>query len=541
MMRLNLKRALVFCACVASLCASAPSWSQPTNTPPAPEDARVADMGADMSADMGAAPATPQPAAVVSVAQRLNEAFSQVEALQKVTASFDKGVVTLRGETTSPSMRDQAQALAQRMDGVLLVNNLIIVDTPAVSGSQADANSASANQASSRDEAIELQLRSVFAQVPELNQLQVNVRSGVVSLRGQVANLELGQRAEALAQKLDGVAFVNNQLEVSTDISMRISPAWLKMQSLWNGLISRLPLLVVGLLILALALWGSKRISQLKGPFKRLDDRPLLGELVRQIIRTVIVIGGLLFVLELFGITSLVGAVLGTAGVAGVALGFAFRDIVENYLASILLSIRHPFRKGDFVKVGDYEGKVTRMTTRDTVLMSIDGNHLRVPNAYVFKSIICNYTLNPMRRFDFVVGVGNGESLSEVKRLALEALTQVEGILPDPAPYMIIDDLGDFSVLCHFYGWVDQGRSDLFGVRSEAIRRVKLAMDEAQIDLPEPIARRVMYQPPSASRAVHPKDDPSHALLDQEANPQSHLDRQVAQDDSTNREEDLLG
>lgn len=382
------------------------------------------------------------------------------------------------------------------MDGVLLVNHLVIVDTPSISAAQADASSANTNQASSRDEAIETQLRSVFSQVPELSQLQVSVRSGVVSLRGQVANLELGQRAEALAQKLEGVAFVNNQLEVSTDISMRISPAWLKMQSLWNELISRLPLLVVGLIILALALWGSKQITQLKGPFKRLDNRPLLGELVRQIVRTVIVIGGLLFVLELFGITSLVGAVLGTAGVAGVALGFAFRDIVENYLASILLSIRHPFRKGDLVKVGDYEGKVTRMTTRDTVLMSIDGNHLRVPNAYVFKSIICNYTLNPMRRFDFVVGIGNSESLTEVKRLSLEALSLVEGVLGDPAPYMIIDDLGDFSVLCHFYGWVDQRRSDLFSVRSEAIRRVKLALNEAQVDLPEPIARRVMYQAP---------------------------------------------
>lgn len=533
----NVLKRLNGAACAAlCLCLASPVAAQQPDAPPV-----AADMGQDLGAATSDAPSAATSPEDHPVAKTLNSAFAQVEALSRVSASFKDGVLTLRGAALSPAMRDQANALAQRQPGVLLVNDLIKIDAPAEQTTRAAAPRPETR--SSQDEQLQRNLEAIFAQVPELSQVRVLVSAGVVQLRGQVSDLETAQRVEQLAQKLDGVVFVSNRLEVSTEIKTRISPAWQKAQSLYNGLISRLPLLLIGLVVLALAWFSARVITQSDRLFRYFNDRPLLGELVRQIVRTVIVLGGVLFVLELFGITSLVGALLGTAGVAGVALGFAFRDIVENYLASILLSIRHPFRKGDFVQIGDYQGKVSRMTTRDTVLLTLDGNHLRIPNAYVFKSTICNYTLNPKRRFDFIVGVGVNESLVDAKQLGLDAIRSVEGVLDDPAAFMLIDDLGDFSVLCHFYAWVDQERCDLFTVRSEAIRQVKLAFDKAQIDMPEPSARRYVYARDEVAKAASPSkaDDGRSALQDAGANATDQLDALASEDLSAQEEgPDLL-
>jgi len=99
------------------------------------------------------------------------------------------------------------------------------------------------------------------------------------------------------------------------------------------------------------------------------------------------------------------GTLLGGAGVLGLAISFAVKDSMENYISSIMLSIRQPFRAQEHVVINDYEGVVVRLTSRSTVLMTLDGNHLRIPNATVFKAVILNYTRNPQRRFDFVLGV----------------------------------------------------------------------------------------------------------------------------------------
>ena len=107
----------------------------------------------------------------------------------------------------------------------------------------------------------------------------------------------------------------------------------------------------------------------------------------------------------MLGAGALLGAVLGGAGVVGLALGFAMKDTIENYVSSLMLSLRQPFRANDKVKIDDYEGRVVRLTTRATILMTDDGNHLRLPNSKVFKAVIVNYTRNPQRRFEFILQI----------------------------------------------------------------------------------------------------------------------------------------
>jgi small conductance mechanosensitive channel len=249
------------------------------------------------------------------------------------------------------------------------------------------------------------------------------------------------------------------------------------------------PLFVVGLVVILTAWfiggWLSKRHA-----LERVGKRnPFLRDLARTTVRWGITLIGVLIALEVLNATAIVGAILGTAGVLGVALGFAFKDILENYLAGVLLSLRQPFKPRDLVEIDGNEGHVIALTSRATILMTLDGNHLRLPNALVFRSVALNYTRNPTRRFGFEVGIGVGEDLVHAQRVGIEALRTVPGVVDTPPPRAFVIGLGESSVQMRYHGWVDQRSHDYLLVRSEAVRIVKEALDAQNVDLPEPIYR----------------------------------------------------
>lgn len=155
---------------------------------------------------------------------------------------------------------------------------------------------------------------------------------------------------------------------------------------------------------------------------------------------------GVFLALDILDLTVLAGAMLGTAGVVGLAIGFAFNDIIENDLAGLLLSVRRPFDIHYLVRIEFHMGWV-RFTPSELVLMTLEGNHVRLPNAMVFKSFIYNYNIKPLRRFDFGVGVGVDEDLAEVQTKGCGVLREMAGTMADPAPFMRVEGLGDFNVL----------------------------------------------------------------------------------------------
>jgi small conductance mechanosensitive channel len=244
------------------------------------------------------------------------------------------------------------------------------------------------------------------------------------------------------------------------------------------------PQLVLALLVVLLAQWLSRFIGNRLHLIKVRSQNPYMSGLVRMIVRTAILLIGILIALDLLGLTSVVGAVLGSAGVVGLVLGFAFRDIAENYIAGILLSVRRPFEPGDHVSIENREGRVISVNSRTTVLMTMDGSHLQLPNSLVFKSVVLNYSKNPTRRFDFAMLIDGSQSIREAQTLAIAAIAGVEGVLDDPAPSWTVVEYGAAGIQLRFFGWLDQRESDLGKVRSEAIRRVKAAFAKGGIESP---------------------------------------------------------
>jgi small conductance mechanosensitive channel len=255
------------------------------------------------------------------------------------------------------------------------------------------------------------------------------------------------------------------------------------------GLLAALPMLLVAL-VLVWVFWLFGRWLSRSALLTRVASRnPFVRDLAQTTTRWTIAVIGIVVALDLLNATAVVSAILGTAGVFGLALGFAFKDTLENYLAGVLMSVRQPFAPHDEVVIDGHHGSVVSMSSRATVLMTLDGNHLRLPNALVFRSVMLNYTRNPARRFEFDVGVGVQEDLVEAMRIGTDMLGSLEGVMVKPPPRAFIQSLGDSNVQIRYYGWVDQRTHDYLLVRSEAIRTVKLALDGAEMDMPEPIYR----------------------------------------------------
>ena len=248
-------------------------------------------------------------------------------------------------------------------------------------------------------------------------------------------------------------------------------------------------MLLLALAVVALFWWLGRLVGARRALFRSVAPNGFIAELLGGLARILVVLLGVFLALSLLDATSIIGTVLGAAGIVGLAVGFAVRDTVENYIASILLSLRTPFLARDYVRIDEHEGHVARLTSRATVLISLDGNHIRIPNSTVYKAIIVNYTRDPARRFTFTVGVDTDLSLEEAQQVALDAMHGVGGVLDDPPAKVIVAELGDSNVSLEVLAWVDQRESDFFKTRGVAIREVKQAFDAAGIVMPEPIYR----------------------------------------------------
>ncbi len=284
-------------------------------------------------------------------------------------------------------------------------------------------------------------------------------------------------------------------------------------------LVANAPLLIIAILIVLLSLWLGGFVSRRMRVLTRISrSNPYMDGLLRNTVKTIIVLAGVLTALNLLNATSLVSAVLGSAGVVGLVLGFAFKDIAENYVAGILLSLRQPFSPGDSVRIDNHEGKVVALTSRATILMTLDGNHLQLPNALVFKSVLLNYSRNSKRRFHFETNVDAGASWHRAMDLGVAAMAGVGGVLAEPAPAALIESLGNDGATLKFSGWIDQTRNDLVKTRSEAMRQVRKALRDAGITPPETVTKVVLVRtenvPAHAPETEAGRDTSVDAALD---------------------------
>lgn len=339
------------------------------------------------------------------------------------------------------------------------------------------------------DAEIEDRIEGIFSEIEALATVDVRVNEGVVTLTGEVPTEAAVGRAERLAARISGVVTIENRLERSLDVETSVSPILTDLATRIDRAVRAWPILLIALAV-GLAIAGFGFLIAAPGRlWLRLAPNPFVAGLMRQGVRVLFIVIAIVTGLSLLGAVALLGTLAGGAGIIGIAIGFAVRDAIENYVASIMLSLRQPFRAQDHVMIDDQEGIVIRLTSRSTVLMTLDGNHLRIPNAQVFKAVILNYSRNPERRFEFTLGVDAEDDPVEAMEVGLDALRQLAFILRDPEPLAVVDAVGDSNIALTFFGWINQRETSFPKARSLAIRAVKMAIEAHGFTLPEPIYR----------------------------------------------------
>lgn len=303
-----------------------------------------------------------------------------------------------------------------------------------------------------------------------------------------------------------------------------------RMVGLFEAMIIWLPIIVVALLIMAGFVLLARWIGRWRRPFTWLTTNRFLQNVYQQITQIFIVGVGLFVVLEVLDATTIASAVLGTAGLMGLAIGFAFRDIVENYLAGILLSVRQPFAPNDHIEVGDHDGKVVALNTRATILLTFEGNHVRIPNATVFKNNLVNFTRNPMRRLDFVIAIDTDDDLSDAQDLGAKVLSSMKAIQPTPEPYALLEPPDGHKIGLHFYAWVNQQSTDFAKAKSEAIRLVTQAMAGLDVGVPDiqPVPSKAKVDVTGKTDNI--KEAPVKAIREQDTSADTAIDEQIAKE-----------
>lgn len=375
------------------------------------------------------------------------------------------------------------------MRHILLVLCLVFPIALAAQSTDQPAGAIAVEDNATQDAAIAVRIRDILSELDGYEDITVTVTSGIVTLRGTTLDGEKIARLNDLSGRVEGVVAIENEVTETTDVVKRLNPAVERFRARMAQVIAFVPLATVALIAFIIIVLLGFFIARMRQPWNRLAPNAFIADIYRQILRLAFVVGGLVVALDIMGATALLSTILGAAGIIGLAIGFAVKDTVENFIASIMLSIRQPFRPNDTIEIGGDTGKVIRLTSRATILLSFDGNHIRIPNATVFKSRIVNFSRNDERRFKFSLGLAPETDFVDAQRIALEKLQELPFVLATPAPAVWIDEIGDSTISITLTGWIEQHKSSLVAARGEAIRLVKLALEKADVQMPEPTYR----------------------------------------------------
>ena len=181
------------------------------------------------------------------------------------------------------------------------------------------------------------------------------------------------------------------------------------------------------------------------------------------------------------------GGVIAGLGIGSVAIGFAFKDILQNLLAGILILIRQPFHVGDQIVAGGHEGTVEHIQTRATLIKTYDGRRVVIPNADVFTGVVVVNTAFPLRRSEYDFGIHYDADTATAMEVALDAVRGVEGVAQDPAPDALSLDLGEFRKTVRLRWWTKPSRKEVIHLTSDVLLAVERAFAREGIAIPYPI------------------------------------------------------
>lgn len=262
---------------------------------------------------------------------------------------------------------------------------------------------------------------------------------------------------------------------------------WQTLVNLVNGLLAQLPYIVIGIIVFGVFLIAAKIVSRLihtAGTRTRLDVTlaDLLGRLASLLVTILGVFVAAVVIFPAFKPGDLVAGL----GITSVAVGFAFKDVLQNFFAGILILWRRPFIVGDQLTFREYSGTVEEINIRSTRIKTFDGERAVVPNGDIYTNAVLVKTAYDKRRIKFIVGIGYLDDIEQGRQTIHEVLNKTEGVLPDPGPWVYVSELAASSVNFTVYFWVESSQANALKVSDKVATGIKYALDKAGIDMPYP-------------------------------------------------------
>ena len=269
------------------------------------------------------------------------------------------------------------------------------------------------------------------------------------------------------------------------------------LNSYWENFLYLLPKIAIAVIVFIIILIIASKISQLvrKAASLRMDD-PLIVNFLGRITRWSLIVSGLILCMFLLGLGGIAGGLIAGAGVSAIIIGFAFKDIGENFLAGIILAFSRPYNIGDKVETGSTYGIVRALDLRNTHIKTFDGKDVYVPNAMVLKNPLINYTRDGFLRYEFLVGIDYDDNIQHAIEVVLKAASSVEGVLAgDKAPQVQINELSTSTINLVVYIWTDtfDRTKDDLQIKTEVMNETKKALIENKITMPADILELKVY------------------------------------------------
>ena len=241
--------------------------------------------------------------------------------------------------------------------------------------------------------------------------------------------------------------------------------------------------LLAALLIYVIGRWAAKALTRWAGrAITKADVDATLARFLSSILYMVLIVFVVLTALSAIGINTT--NFLAILGAAGLAVGLALKDSLSNFAAGVMLVFFRPFRSGDYIEAAGISGSVVSVKIFNTILRTPDNRIITVPNALIYADSITNFSAEDKRRIDLVIGIGYDDDIARAKALIQGVLGQDNRILDEPAPVMLLVELGESSVDIAVRPWVKS--FDYSQVRSDLLEHIKRALENAGLSIPYP-------------------------------------------------------
>ncbi len=274
-----------------------------------------------------------------------------------------------------------------------------------------------------------------------------------------------------------------------------------KMQAMLNGFITLLPNIILALIVFAIFLFVARTIKKVvRNLTRNRRQAHNLGMVLGRLAQGTTILVGLFIALSIVIPSLNANDLVQLLGISGVAIGFAFRDILQNFLAGILILLTEPFQIDDQIVFKDFEGTVENIQTRATILRTYDGRRVVIPNSELFTNSVTVNTAFEHRRLQYDIGIGYGDDINEARQLILEAMHETDGVLETPAPDAIVVELAGSSVNLRARWWVDPPRrANVLDLQDRVLTNIKNKLTANGIDLPFPTQQILFHDQTEAT------------------------------------------